>query len=60
MKVVKNRNKEARKNTRFSNKALRVGKIPRRKEAKILEAQQTSTLKAARFLILEDMITTNY
>lgn len=60
--MVKNRNKGAGKKTRFSNKALRMGKIPRRNKAKILESSTdlNSAQKAAQFVILEDIITTNY
>lgn len=54
--------KQGRKNTRFSNKALTMGKIPRRNKAKILESSTDldSAQKAAQFIILEDMITANY
>lgn len=62
MKMVKNRNKGAGKNTRFSNKAARMGQIPRCNKAKILESSTdlNSAQKAAQFVILEEMISTNY
>lgn len=61
-KMVQNRNKGAGENTRFSNNPLRMGKVPRCNKAKILESSTdlNSAQKAAQFVILEDMITTNY
>lgn len=62
MKTVKNRNKGEGKNSIFSNKALRMGKIPRCNKAKISESSTdlNSAQKAAQFVILRDTVTTNY